>query len=272
MFLLEVYSMKYITTLTLVAVCFVCSAKIIEANTMDDVYAQFDGADENTLAVFDVDLVLVQPGDPAFQMANMKKYGSICKKIMQQLPEDKRNVFLSLMSLQSTPELIDKRTPDFLRGLSLRGVPAIALTANLSGSVKNVDNMERWRVDSLHKLGIDFTRSAPYKDDIVFSDLPAYRNNFSVYTGGILFANGTMNKKGDVLLAFFDKADYMPKKVIFVDDREENLTNVEAALQRADLGIDYVGVHFIGAKDIPSVYISEDDFEQRWMQLSKQAL
>ena len=54
---------------------FSCQAKITQVDDMKEVFDQFNNADEKTLAIFDVDMVLVQPSDPAFQMANMKRFG-----------------------------------------------------------------------------------------------------------------------------------------------------------------------------------------------------
>lgn len=262
--------MKMIKTLLMLTVCTVCSAKITEVGTMDAVFAHFADADAGTLAVFDVDMVLIQPGDPAFQMANMKKYGSICKKVMGQIPADKRNIFLALMSL-SQPVLIDRRMPEFIQGLAEKGVPKVALTANLTGPLKSIERLERHRVASLQNLGIDFSSGAPYTDDILFNDLPTYRNNFSLYTSGIIFVNGTVCTKGDLLTAFFEKSKSMPRRVIFVDDREDNLKDVAASLQRFNPTIEYVGLHYVGAKDYPSESISETDFETRWTELSLEA-
>ena len=65
--------------------------------------------DAKTLAVFDVDMVLIQPSDPAFQMANMKRFSAISKRIMKEVPADKQMVFLSLMTISSDPVLIDDK-------------------------------------------------------------------------------------------------------------------------------------------------------------------
>lgn len=65
-----------------------CHAQITEVDNMEEVFQFFKDADSNTLAIFDVDMVLVQPKDPAFQMANMKRYSRICKRIMKEIPPD----------------------------------------------------------------------------------------------------------------------------------------------------------------------------------------
>ena len=90
---------------------FSCHAQIMQANTMEEVLElvkEVDAKEVNskTLVIFDVDMVLVQPGEPAFQMANMKRFSPICKKIMKEIPAEKQMLFLSLMTTKYDPVLI----------------------------------------------------------------------------------------------------------------------------------------------------------------------
>ena len=64
----------------------------------------------------------------------MKRFGGISKQIMKEIPSEKLMMFLSLMTVSSDPILIDECTPPFLSSLSQKGIPTIALTANLTGS------------------------------------------------------------------------------------------------------------------------------------------
>lgn len=81
---------------------------------MQEVFNALSNADSNTLVIFDVDMVLIQPSDPAFQMANMKRFSAVSKRIMKEVPADKQMIFLSLMTISSDPVLIDDRTPQFI--------------------------------------------------------------------------------------------------------------------------------------------------------------
>lgn len=248
-----------------------CNAQITSVTDMEEVFHYFNDADAKTLAIFDVDMVLVQPTDPAFQMANMKRFGPIAKRIMKEVPVDKQMIFLSLMTISSAPVLIDARTPRFLNQLTQRGIPTMALTANLTGPFATIENMETWRITVLSELGIDFSKAAPYSKRLLFDDLAAYRGNFSTYLNGILFVNGTTVTKGEALLSFLEKTQISPNKVIFIDDREDNLKNVEAALQKLNRNIEFQGLHFTGAQNFPSKLISEAEFESRWQELASQA-
>lgn len=247
---------------------FTCHAEIIQVSDVKEVFDAFKEADSKTLAIFDVDMVLVQPSDPAFQMANMKRYGAISKRIMKEIPVDKQMEFLSLMTISSEPMLIDARTPLFLQQITQRGIPAIALTANLTGQLCSVPKMEQWRVDSLKRIGFDFSRTAPYQSPLLFDNLASYRGNYSTYLDGILFVNGTSVSKGEAFLAFLEKSGFSPNKVIFIDDREGNLKSVEAAIQKLDRPIEFYGFHYLGAQVYPSKMISEEEFESSWQKLA----
>lgn len=264
--------MKLLKMLLLVLPFFTCNAEITQVDDMAKVFDYFNEANANTLGVFDIDMVLTQPSDPAFQMANMKRFSSIAKKIMLKIPEDKRIAFLSLMSISSDLILIDNRTPHLLLQLAGKGIPAIALTANLTGEFASIKNMETWKIKHLRILGIDFSKNNFHKEQIIFKDLPSFRGNYSVYTEGIIFVNGTRCSKGEALLAFFEKIGAYPKEVIFVDDREENLKSVEASLQKVNRVIKFTGIHYVGAKQFLSEQISEGQFEARWSELAEQAL
>ena len=117
-------------------------------------------------------------------------------------------------------------------------------------------------------LGIDFSKAAPYPSSLVFDDLAPYRGNYSIYFNGVLFVNGTAVSKGEAFLSFLKKTKLSPNKIIFIDDREENLKSLESAIQKLDNSIEYQGIHFLGAQQYPSKLISEDEFESKWKKLA----
>lgn len=250
---------------------FSCHGAITQVNDMKEIFDLFNTADAKTLAIFDVDMVLVQPTDPGFQMANMKRFSAIAKRIMKEVPADKQMLFLSLMTVNSDPVLIDDRTPQYLQQIIQRGIPAMALTANLTGHFENIPKMEQWRVNGLLQLGIDFSKTAPCQTALVFDDLASYRGNYSTYLNGVLFVNGMAVSKGEAFLAFLEKTDFYPDKVMFIDDREDNLKSLEAAIQTLAKPIEYQGFHYTGAQNYPSKPISEEEFESRWQALASQA-
>ncbi len=250
---------------------FLCHAQITEVGDMHDVFEYFNDADTKTLAIFDVDMVLIQPSDPAFQMTNMKRFSPICKHVLNDVPKDKQMIFLGLITTSSDPILIDDRIPQFLNQIIQKGIPTMALTANLTGKFGSIDKMEHWRIDNLRQLGIDFSKSSPCQTPLIFDDLATYRGNYSTYLNGVVFVNGTTVSKGEAFLSFLKKTGFYPNKVIFVDDREENLKSVEAAIQKLDKPMNFQGLHYLGAQKYPSKMISEDEFESKWQKLALEA-
>lgn len=248
-----------------------CLGDIHEISEMSEIFKHLQNADSSTLALFDIDMVLVQPSNPAFQMANMKKYSALSKRVMGEVPKNKQIMFLSLMSMDSDPVLIEPHIPVFLKDIMTRGIPTMAITANLTGSLGSTNSMEHWRIDSLKHLGIDFSQHSPFSQSLVFDELLPYRENYCHYVDGILFVNGTHITKGEALLAFLAKAQLIYSKVIFVDDREDNLKSVEAALKTYSKEIEYVGIHYIGAQRYASTNITAEDFESEWQRLAAKA-
>ncbi len=249
-----------------------CYAQIRQVDTMQEIMPHFETADGDTLAIFDIDMVLLQPADSAFQIATIKKYRALAQEIFLTLPHEKRDIFLTLMAVCTPSILVDENTPSCLRHLQQRGIPAIALTSNLTGHLGAIASLEHEKIKRLNQAGIDFSLSAPIEEDHTFCALPSFRGYYSCYIEGILFANGDVCPKGDVLVSFLDWARLCPKRVIFIDDREHNLTNVEQALHRYDASIQFEGFHYLGAQKFPSEEISPEEFETKWRALSQQSL
>ncbi len=105
----------------------------------------------------------------------------------------------------------------------------------------------------------------------MFDELASYREYYSSYLNGILFVNGTVVSKGEAFLSFIEKTKLSPERIVFIDDREENLKSLESAIQKLDKPIEYHGLHFIGAQKYPSQMISEEEFKARWHKLASEA-
>ena len=256
--------------LTLLCACGMISLQAVEMRHMREISISLQDADTDTLVIFDVDMVLVQPQDPAFQMSNIKRHGALAKRIMNDIPSDKLMLFFGLMTLHSEPVLIDLEAPHLIQELRRRGVPTMALTANLTGELAGVKEIECRRAEKLQALGIDFSTTAPYSHPIVFEDLPPYHGYFSHYFDGFFFVNGRTCSKGEALLAFLRRTQITPKKIIFIDDREENLKSVQEALEGRPTT--YLGIHYMGALQYPSEDITESAFQSKWEALANETL
>lgn len=66
----------------------------------------------------------------------------------------------------------------------------------------------------------------------------------TTFDKGILFAT-LRHRKSEILLHFLEQNGLYPKKVIFIDDREEHVRDVSSALENK--GIPCIGIRFSGA-------------------------
>lgn len=239
------------------------SADIQEVHTMQEVANYLQGLEKTDLAIFDIDMVLTQPDDPAFQMSNMYRHLPVAKKIINQVPKEKQGIFFTLMHTICDSSLIDPFCLEILDKLAENNIPTMALTGTFTGKFLNIESLEEWKIDSLRILGIDFSKSSPHSKEIVFHQ-PTARGNFPVYTQGILFVNGLSESKGKALTTFLTTIGYSPQKVLFIDDREEHLKTVESCLHAFNPFIEYIGLLFTGVNDYPSAEISAEEFEERW--------
>ena len=144
-----------------------------------------------------------------------------------------------------------------------KGVKVIALTASYTGSIKAIDDMGNWRIKTLRDLGYDFTGAFPNVNRKVFTNFPEVNGDHPRFDQGIIFVNGgaDMYTKGDVLNAFFLYSRFVPKKVLFVDDRYSNLEAVEKALPE---GVEFIGFHYTGGAFYKGEAISKEVFKASW--------
>ncbi|MBS0646642.1 MAG: DUF2608 domain-containing protein [Verrucomicrobia bacterium] len=244
-------------------------AQITQITTLEEAMQRFQQTDCHTLAIFDLDMVLIQPSDPAFQMPMICRYSAISKRVMQSLSADKKHIFLTLMTLGSNPMLIDPDAPSYLADLQNAKIPTIALTGNLTGQLQSID-LVPWKISHLCQLGLDFSHLNVLQGEYVFSNLAACRGNYPLYQNGVLFTNSL--EKGEVLVNFLKYTNLHIERVVFIDDREHNLKDVAAALLAYNPDILYEGLHYLGACAYPCpTEISEQEFEKKWEDLAELA-
>jgi hypothetical protein len=264
----------------LLKLCVVCMiaftsvgfAEIHQVSKVEEMKNYMEEMTSSDLAVFDVDMVLIHPSDPAFQMANMYRHGKKVKEIMEELNSLEKDIFWNLINISGEASLVDEQILPLLGHLKSSKVKSMALTAGLTGSFEKINSMEEWRYNRLKQLGIDFSESFSGTSEVLLVELPMYRGHYATFKNGILFANGEKNPtgKGATLNRFLEKVNFKPKKIVFIDDRLENLRVVEETLKK-DLSISFVGLHYVGAKEFPSEKVDEDSFVKKYKEIAHKA-
>lgn len=230
-------------------------AAITPVNSFKQIEHELLKADANTLVVFDVDDVLITPRDLALRPCGEHFQPKSCEGLSEEKMDE-----LTGTILNETPYLlIDPSAPKIIQSLQKRSIKTIALTSNRTGKLGVIPNMEDWRIEQLLDHNIDFNHSFPHLPTLTFPELNSNESQPTLYKRGILFVGGYFNPKvstkGELLRAFFEKAKWKPKKVIFIDDRIKNLQSVEKALNEA--GIEHCGFHYHGVNSLPTNFDAE---------------
>ncbi len=227
----------------------------------------------NTLVVFDVDMTLTHSSEPVFQMSNIRANRNSYKAFLKDLTPLQKELLMNLVITASKSSLIEKQIPALISDLQQQSVRAIALTGALSGKVANIEEMTKWRFNTLQSLGFDFSLSFPQEETITFVEFPEFNESLPKFHRGILFTNGTTGtcRKGELLTSFLKRVNYTPATLVFIDDSLSHLQDVETAILEGNPSINFVGLHYTGAAQYISEEISTELFIEQWERLVEQA-
>ncbi|MCH9621499.1 MAG: hypothetical protein S4CHLAM20_09190 [Chlamydiia bacterium] len=95
--------------------------------------------------------------------------------------------------------------------------------------------MSRNTIIQLEELGIDFSRSALIDHDYLF-----VQGRSVIYRNGVLFTAAT--HKGTTLFSFLDKLGINPRKIVFINDKWDNLRAVEETCEKRK--IPFIGLRY----------------------------
>jgi len=127
--------------------------------------------------------------------------------------------------------LVDPNAPAVIQNLQNLKIPVLALTARDSFELEHTQR----QIDSVK---VFFSSGFPEKI-LLPAAYPALHERGVIYCGE--------NSKGAALVAFFQATSQIPKKVVFVDDKWEQVQKLEIELEK--LNIDFVGVRFSRADE-----------------------
>lgn len=227
---------------------FACSrldGDIKKIDTLVQAQGDLDKVDQQTLVVFDVDETLIKPTDAALQflwkpavfskadvqwMTRLRaKLRSYLTAAYSSCPDQAFKKAWSQQLLKSSYVPIEPITVETIKKLQKRGIKVIALTACRAGRRGDIPALQQWRFDELKKLGIDFSDAFSFKEKW-FDELPLNEGYHPMYYQGILMATYTI-PKGRVLASFLDYCGWVPKKILFFDDRKDYVESVVQAMR-----------------------------------------
>ena len=230
-----------------------CLAKIIQTNDIKIIENILKLADRDTLVIFDVDDVLLVPNDKILQTPNKKYLEKLNSKLEQTVGQKDAKIFYSIIFDQRQNGPLDARMKNVILELQSREIKVLALTNCFTGQFGNIKSMEAWRYRELSKNGYNFEKSWKELEDKVFDKLKEIDNGYSAKTNllpmfmkGIVFTSSL--SKGKAFEAFLKHAQFIPKKVIFIDDKKKHLESVQEAALRNRIqfmGIEYTAIDHV---------------------------
>ena len=212
-------------------------------------------ATKDHLVIFDVDDVLIMPSeeDDFRHPYRAQLWQSISNRLM---PTKAEHLYSNILSAIKRT-LIESRIVNIFNHLQSQKIPAIALTAMGTGNFGIINDMEALRFKELNKVGISFKPLTPLKDEQLAPELKGKDIVFKHCAGipklkdGIIFTAGI--DKGLVLEYMFNKYNYYPKAIIFIDDVLENLKSLQKSCTK--LKIDFCGFHYraVSLMSLPAI-------------------
>jgi len=127
---------------------------------------------------------------------------------------------------EAQTETVEPGTVNVLKQLHTSKLNMMVLTA------RSLEELPKGSTEMI-SVGIWFEDGSICNEEIDFGDLVGFSK-------GVLCA--AYKPKGEVLGVFLDRINYIPKRIIFIDDKVEHVVNVcEESKKR---GIPYIGFHY----------------------------
>lgn len=184
----------------------VAQSKIIETPYMREAVAQ---AQKDDLVVFDLDNTVLQQNQT---MGTDQWHTYLLEKLKD--PDMSITAWLRVQYLTNVNP-VDLDTPYLIQDLQSKGVIVMALTARPLDAISATERQ-------LKSIKVNFSPAAP--------NLPSLANNKTVrYKNGVIYV-GNKNNKGLVLVSTL-KDIGIPKRVIFIDDKEKYIKSMEEAFK-----------------------------------------
>jgi hypothetical protein len=213
---------------------------IVETPRLNEICNYLDQLpNDNALVVCDIDNTLIKSlyclGSVAWGEHLINQFME--KGIEARKANEIESILWQTVQPRVTVQTIDPDTSRVILDIQKRKIPIIALTARFPHECD-------YTLAQLRSVGIDFSKQKHLTLSKEILSIPSD----SMYQDGMVFAT-TKNKKSDVLFAFLDKTSLHPECVIFVDDKQHHVEDVERACQKR--GIKCIGIRFNGAdKDV----------------------
>ncbi|MDR2778711.1 MAG: DUF2608 domain-containing protein [Puniceicoccales bacterium] len=217
---------------------------IIIANVIDDIEDKLKNIDSKTLVIFDCDEVLTTLSEQVWQAQNHDFFIEWCNRNISNISEEALYEIATSILVSSKNLLVNQRMPQLVKSLRKRNIKSLVLTALSMQPIAAVMDPMAWRISTLESFGYNFKAFWPSLSDKHFKKFggkypPAYSSGV-VCCGNI--------PKSQCLMEFLAYAKVTPKKIIFIDDKIENIEDVEKQCNL--VGINFLGIQYTEARQL----------------------
>lgn len=198
---------------------------IVKIETLSDISVS---QPQQTLFLFDIDDTLIDSNHMLGTKAWRRYIREATKKI-----DDTQNwhdVFSYFLAKEYPYSTVETQTGEYVKKLQENGYAVCGLTTRERSIWYNmhVEGVDKLTVNQLHSINIDLNNKS------LENSYPELSMDFEYYEG-VFFANE--ESKGAYLTKLLKTAHQLPKKIIFIDDKRDQVESVAKAL--AELGIEH---------------------------------
>lgn len=203
-------------------------AEIVETQVMVQV---FDYLTPESMIVYDIDNTIMEPAQAlgsdqwfCHRIQEYKGWGFSYEDALEKALRE----WTAIQSVTRV-KLVEPGIDTIIQQLQTQGYPMIGLTTRGLGiSTRTIEQLET--------IGVDLSKTSPTQEEFHFMNNP----HGVLFRGGILFTAGT--DKGEAFKKFLSKSGYLPKRVLFINDKESHIKPVEKACH--ELGIPFIGLRY----------------------------
>lgn len=210
-----------------------CQSKLFDSDDIGVIQNHLSSQANRPLVIFDIDNTLIRAHEVAArdecfsallqaELSTGLNVTAACEKILPNYFEAMKKTLVSAIDIKSV---------DLIKSLQERGIVAIALTA------RSPYVLEECTLRQLNSVGIDFRHTSPSHEKALNLGGAIGKADFK---GGVVFCGN--NDKGEVLERLFNQTNFHPDQIIFIDDKEKNLTAVQREAKK--LNIPFVGIRY----------------------------
>jgi hypothetical protein len=211
-----------------------------------------------TLVIFDCDDVLLEESDSILKSKNaryMQIFWDSLRLKTRLAPLDffrpTNDEYVSIILRDSKRELLNPEWPSLISVLQKYNIRTLMLSSHRIGRFGLIPSCEELRYAELREYGLNF---GIFWEHLPFTTVQMSSREIALFYEGIILTNGL--EKGPILKVFLENiAQQSPSiqfdKVVFVDDKMENLESVCRCLLS---NMSFVGIHYTYAslKEDPS--------------------